>query len=342
MLGHRAHDRRGMRHSHGRHSGVRPSRCVGARPIHFLNENAVHCRLFCPLKTLTKNERTNKQTTETGSLLHIVKEKARSAKGRLSLSGRGSGGSGGERGEVRQCFLFSNTLIIATRWVASESRPPSRSSRVSRSPFAGPRTASSTCCRRSARSRSSMPRSSRTRPSRAAATKTTVSDAWLREALVQASNCSTNREPVFHVEPDVERDEREQLRRALVPARHRRLRLSRPRFPADHREQVGQRARQSGAPRRAVHAGQGRLDIRHQPGTILSAAGRFCAEATVDAFNAELNGCCFDECSASTTCTSTTSCTARYRTRPRSPIRNQSATTRACSTTTSTSASAAR
>ncbi|XP_045030323.1 ras-specific guanine nucleotide-releasing factor 1 isoform X1 [Daphnia magna] len=52
-----------------------------------------------------------------GSLLHIVKEKARSQKGRLSLSSRrGSVGTlGGERGEVRQCFLFSNTLIIATR-----------------------------------------------------------------------------------------------------------------------------------------------------------------------------------------------------------------------------------
>lgn len=52
-----------------------------------------------------------------GSLLHIVKEKARSQKGRLSLSSRGGGGGGGERGEVRQCFLFSNTLIIATRLV---------------------------------------------------------------------------------------------------------------------------------------------------------------------------------------------------------------------------------
>jgi hypothetical protein len=54
-----------------------------------------------------------------GSLLHIVKEKARSQKGRLSLSSRrGSVGTGvgGERGEVRQCFLFSNTLIIATRF----------------------------------------------------------------------------------------------------------------------------------------------------------------------------------------------------------------------------------
>ena len=53
-----------------------------------------------------------------GSLLHIVKEKVRSQKGRLSLSSRrGSVGTGvgGERGEVRQCFLFSNTLIIATR-----------------------------------------------------------------------------------------------------------------------------------------------------------------------------------------------------------------------------------
>ena len=54
-----------------------------------------------------------------GSLLHIVKEKPRSHRGRLTLSGRNSnsGGGVGERGEVRQCFLFSNTLIIATRYV---------------------------------------------------------------------------------------------------------------------------------------------------------------------------------------------------------------------------------
>ena len=51
-----------------------------------------------------------------GSLLHIVKEKPRSNRGRLTLSGRSSASGGvGERGEVRQCFLFSNTLMIATR-----------------------------------------------------------------------------------------------------------------------------------------------------------------------------------------------------------------------------------
>lgn len=57
-----------------------------------------------------------------GSLLHIVKEKQRSRKGRLSLSSkseRSGGGTIAERGEVRQCFLFSNTLIIATRYYDS-------------------------------------------------------------------------------------------------------------------------------------------------------------------------------------------------------------------------------
>lgn len=49
--------------------------------------------------------------------MHIVKEKKRSQRGRLSLSSRNSGTAGiAERGEVRQCFLFSNTLIIATRY----------------------------------------------------------------------------------------------------------------------------------------------------------------------------------------------------------------------------------